>query len=54
MRTVAGALNNYNITNAGAEFTINKAPSVTTVTCPASVTFNGLPQTPCSACPWRM
>jgi len=30
-------------------FTIDKADSVTTVTCPASVTFNGAAHTPCSA-----
>ena len=30
-------------------FTIDKAASVTTVTCPASVTYSGLPQTPCTA-----
>ncbi|HSE84647.1 MAG TPA: kelch repeat-containing protein [Candidatus Binatia bacterium] len=29
--------------------TINQAPSVTSVTCPASVTYNGAAQTPCSA-----
>src|SRR5207302_1407518 len=46
--SVAGALNNYNITNAGAEFTINKAATVTVVTCPASVTYNGSAQTPCT------
>src|SRR5205823_14300832 len=31
-----------------AEFTINKAASVTVVTCPASVTYNGSAQTPCT------
>src|SRR5262249_13038316 len=30
-------------------FTIDQAPSTTTVTCPASVTYTGSAQTPCSA-----
>src|SRR6185295_1672292 len=30
-------------------FTIDKAPSTTTLTCPASVTYTGSPLTPCTA-----
>ena len=37
---MAGALNNYNITNAGAEFTINKR-NATWTTNPASKTYWG-------------
>src|SRR5213075_2074171 len=45
--TPASALDNYIITNAGAEFTINKANAVVVVaayTCP-STTYDGLPHT---------
>jgi hypothetical protein len=35
--------------SASGTFRIIPAPSTTTVTCPASVTYNGSPQTPCSA-----
>jgi hypothetical protein len=38
----------YTVT-ATATITITKAPSVTTVSCPASVVYNGSAQTPCSA-----
>src|SRR5205823_2305185 len=40
--TVAGALNNYNITNDGAEFTINKASQVINVTqsAPSTAVYN--------------
>ncbi len=44
----AGDANHTGNTGTGA-FTINKAPSTTTVTCPASVTYTGAAQTPCSA-----
>jgi hypothetical protein len=42
---------NYNSLTAApaGNFVINTASSTTTVTCPASVTYTGLPQTPCSA-----
>ena len=42
-------LNNFQISYVQASFTIEKAPTTTTVTCPASVTYNGSAQTPCSA-----
>jgi hypothetical protein len=46
-----GSLNNYILpTFASGPGTINQAPTVTTVTCsPGSVTYNGQPQTPCTA-----
>jgi hypothetical protein len=47
--TPPAALNNYNITNAGAEFAINKASSTTLVTCPTNVTYTGSALTPCTA-----
>ncbi len=40
---------NYNSSSDSETFTIDKAASTTTVTCPASVTYTGAPQTPCSA-----
>src|SRR4029077_6416423 len=43
--TVAGALNNYNITNTGAEFTINKR-NATWTTNPASKTYGDLDPVP--------
>jgi Pro-kumamolisin, activation domain/MBG domain (YGX type) len=42
-------LSNYNITSVNGSYTISQASSVTTVTCPPSVTYNGSAQTPCSA-----
>jgi hypothetical protein len=45
----AGVLGNYDITYNTAAFTINKATSTTVVSCPASVTYNGVARTPCSA-----
>ena len=38
----------YNITYMPGTLTIDKAPSMTAVTCPASVVYNGATQTPCS------
>ena len=35
--------------NDSKNFTIEKAPSTTTVSCPASVTYSGAAQTPCTA-----
>ncbi|MFN6962583.1 MAG: YDG domain-containing protein [Pyrinomonadaceae bacterium] len=32
-----------------ADYSITKAPSVVAITCPASVTYNGSPQSPCTA-----
>jgi len=46
---VSGTLTNFEITLVNGSFTISKAPSVTAVTCPASVTYNGPAQTPCTA-----
>src|SRR5262249_53875825 len=40
---------NHNGSSDTKNFTIDKAGSVTTVTCPASVPYNGSAQTPCSA-----
>lgn len=41
---------NYNpAPNVDQSFTVQKAPSITTVTCPASVTYNGSAQSPCTA-----
>ncbi len=41
---------NYSFqTGSTANFSITKAPSTTTVMCPASVVYSGSPQTPCSA-----
>ena len=42
-------LENFDVTPVSGNFTIEQAESVTTVTCPASVTYNGSAQTPCSA-----
>ncbi len=39
----------YAITLVNGSYTISQAPSATTVTCPASVPYSGLPQTPCTA-----
>ena len=54
---MAGALNNYNITNAGAEFTINKR-NATWTTNPASKTYGDLDPSPAddgraAATSWR-
>ena len=40
---------NHEGSSSSATFDIGKASSVTTVTCPASVTYDGSAQTPCSA-----
>jgi hypothetical protein len=42
-------LGNFDITLVNGSYTIEKAPSTTTVTCPASEIYSGLPLTPCSA-----
>jgi hypothetical protein len=42
-------LGSYTITAVNGSFSIAKAISVTTVACPASVTYNGAAQTPCTA-----
>ncbi len=49
--TPAGTIpnSNYNAANGTVSIVINKAPTVTTVTCPASVPYNGAAQTPCTA-----
>ena len=46
--TFAGDVN-HNGSSDSKNFTIEKAASVTAVTCPASVTYNGAAQTPCTA-----
>jgi hypothetical protein len=40
---------NHTGSSDSKNFTIDPAPSTTTVTCPASVTYTGLAQTPCTA-----
>ena len=40
---------NHTASSDSKNFTITKAPSTVIVTCPASVNFTGLPQTPCTA-----
>lgn len=42
-------LSNFDITPVTGSYTISKAPSTTTVTCPTNVTYTGLALTPCSA-----
>jgi len=42
-------LSNFAITSVNGSYTISKAPSTTTVTCPASVPYGGAAQTPCTA-----
>ena len=42
-------LSNYDITLVDGSYTIARAPSSTSVTCPANVTYNGSAQAPCSA-----
>jgi hypothetical protein len=45
-----GGSSNYNVAPTVPQtFTVQKATSVTSVSCPASVTYNGAAQTPCSA-----
>src|SRR5207247_2360161 len=41
-------LTNFQITKVNGSYTIDKAASFTVVTCPASVTYNGSAQTPCT------
>src|SRR6185295_18517469 len=45
----AGDANHNASTATQATFTIDKAGSSTTINCPTNVTYNGTPQTPCSA-----
>ena len=40
---------NHGGSSGGATFVVDRAPSSTVVTCPPSVTYDGSPQTPCSA-----
>jgi hypothetical protein len=42
-------LANFDITLANGTYAIGQASSTTVVSCPASVTYNAAPQTPCSA-----
>jgi hypothetical protein len=41
-------LDNFEITPVNGSYTIDKATSITEVTCPASVVYNGSAQTPCT------
>ena len=47
--TVTGGSANFAITSVNGSWSITNATSTVTVTCPASVTFNGAAQTPCTA-----
>ena len=42
-------LGNFEVTPVNGSFKIEQAPSITTVTCPSNVTYNGAAQEPCSA-----
>src|ERR1051325_7556113 len=47
--TYAGDANHNSSTATQKTFTIDKAGSTTTINCPTNVTYNGNPQTPCTA-----
>jgi hypothetical protein len=47
--TYAGDANHNGSTATQVTFTIDKAGSSTTINCPTNVTYNGNPQTPCTA-----
>ena len=47
--TYAGDANHDGSTATQVTFTIDKASSTTTITCPTNVTYDGSPQTPCTA-----
>src|SRR6185369_16992690 len=47
--TYAGDANHNGSTATQATFTIDKASSSTTINCPTNVTYDGTPQTPCTA-----
>src|SRR5689334_8750861 len=47
--TFAGDANHNGSNATQATFTIDKAGSSTSINCPANVTYNGSPQTPCTA-----
>jgi hypothetical protein len=47
--TVSGATANFTVTSVNGAWSITDATSTVTVTCPASVTYNGAAQTPCTA-----
>jgi hypothetical protein len=47
--TYAGDANHNGSTATQVTFTIDKAGSSTTINCPTNVTYNGSPQTPCTA-----
>ena len=44
-----GTLTNFAITSINGTWSITKATSTVTVSCPATVTYNGAAQTPCTA-----
>ena len=46
---VAGGSANFTITLVNGAWSITQATSTVTMTCPASVTYNGAAQTPCTA-----
>ncbi len=47
--TYAGDANHNGSTATQVTFTIDKASSSTTINCPTNVTYDGSPQTPCTA-----
>ena len=47
--TFTDATGNYNDDSGSVEIVISQASSTTVVTCPTSVTYDGSPQTPCTA-----
>src|SRR5204862_386367 len=48
--TVSGTgLENFDVTKVDGSYTISKATSAVTLTCPTGVTYNGAAQVPCSA-----
>ena len=47
--TVSGGSSNFTITAVDGAWSITQATSLVTVTCPASVLYNGAAQTPCTA-----
>ena len=44
-----GTLTNFTITAVNGAWSITKATSTVAITCPASVSYNGAAQTPCTA-----
>jgi hypothetical protein len=46
---LSGPLANYTVTTSNGNWSITQASSITALTCPASVMYNGTAQTPCTA-----